>query len=147
MVRASSVHATGRYESTGRVPIDPARAPAPCCAHGATEGFDEAIADVQADRGAVSTVGPRLGATAPEPTRARDLSGWLGPADLRQLVTRTLETDVRCGVCAGVSANTRQRRDPGNARAELEHRPVLDSEVCADAVEQDGGDTCACRRR
>ena len=147
VVFASSVHAMGRYEADGRVPIDPTWAPAPCCAYGATKAFDEAIAGVYADRSGLSTVGLRLGATVPAPTRVRQLPGWLGPDDLRRLVTRAIEADVRTGVYAGVSANTRRRWDVDNARVELGYEPVLDSEDYADRVEHDATDLTTCPRR
>jgi nucleoside-diphosphate-sugar epimerase len=137
VVYASSVHAMGQYEAAGRTPIDPHWAPAPCCAYGATKAFDEAIASVHAARGSVSTIGLRLGATVPEPTQARQLPGWLGPQDLRQLVTAALATDVRCGVYPGISANTRQRWDLTSAREELGYSPEQDSEAFAATVEPD----------
>ena len=146
VVYASSVHAMGRYESDGRLPIDPTWAPAPCCPYGATKAFDEAIAGVFAHRRGLSTVGLRLGATVPEPTMASQLPGWLGPADLHRLVTRAVEADVPGGVYAGVSANTRHRWDLGTARADLGYEPALDSEVYADRVEQDDSDVTTCRR-
>lgn len=138
VVFASSVHAMGQYEAAGQVPIDPTWAPSPCCAYGATKAFDEALARVYGSRSPVSIVGLRLGATVPAPTRASQLPGWLGPDDLRQLVRRALDADVRCGIYAGVSNNTRGRWDLGTARAELGYAPVLDSEAYADAVEDDG---------
>jgi hypothetical protein len=144
VVYASSVHAMGRYEGAGRVPIDPTWAPAPCCAYGATKAFDEALAGVFAHRGGLSTVGLRLGATEPEPTQTRQLPGWLGPDDLRQLVVRSIEADVRGGVYAGVSANTGGRWSLDTARAELGYAPVLDSASYADRVQDDGVPTTTC---
>ena len=146
VVYASSVHAMGRYEADGRVPIDPTWAPAPCCLYGATKAFDEAVAGVHADRGDLSTVGLRLGATVPEPTQARQLPGWLGPEDLRHLVRCAVEADVRSGVYAGVSANSRQRWDLGSARSELGYEPTQDSEEYADRVEHEGAEVTTCRR-
>lgn len=146
VVYASSVHAMGRYESDGRVPVDPTWAPAPCCTYGATKAFDEAVAGVYADRGGLSTVGLRLGATVPEPTQARQLPGWLGPEDLRRLVRCAVEADVAGGVHAGVSANTRQRWDLGSARSELGYEPTQDSEAFADRVEHEGAEVTTCRR-
>ncbi len=146
VVYASSVHAMGRYEADGRYPIDPTWAPAPCCPYGATKAFDEAIAGVFAHRHGLSTVGLRLGATEPEPFAARQLPGWLGPQDLRQLVVRALEADVRSGVYAGVSANTGGRWSLDTARAELGYQPVLDSADWADRVEDDGVGMTTCRR-
>jgi nucleoside-diphosphate-sugar epimerase len=146
VVYASSVHAMGRYESAGRYPIDPTWAPAPCCPYGATKAFDEAIAGVFAHRSGLSTIGLRLGATEPEPYAARQLPGWLGPADLRQLVVRALEADVRDGVYAGVSANTGGRWSLDTARAELGYEPVLDSARWAGAVQDDGVGMTTCAR-
>jgi nucleoside-diphosphate-sugar epimerase len=144
VVFASSVHAMGQYEADGRVPIDPTWAPAPCCAYGATKAFDEALARVYGHRSAVTTVGLRLGATVPRPTKSSQLSAWLGPQDLRQLVARALEADVRCGGYAGVSANTRGRWDLATARSELGYAPVLDSEAYAGDVEDDGVPVATC---
>ena len=144
VVYASSVHAMGRYESDGRTPIDPTWAPAPCCAYGASKAFDEAIAGVYAHRGGLSTVGLRLGATEDHPTMARQLPGWLGPDDLRQLVVRAIEADVAGGVYAGVSANTGGRWLLETARAELGYEPVLDSAGWAETVEDDGVGVTTC---
>jgi nucleoside-diphosphate-sugar epimerase len=146
VVYASSVHAMGQYESSGQVPINPRWAPAPCCAYGATKAFDEAIARVYGDRSPVRTIGLRLGATVPVPTRRSQLSAWLGPEDLRQLVLRALDADVRVGVYAGISANTQTRWDLSTARDELGYVPVLDSEVYAEQVEDDGVDVATCPR-
>lgn len=146
VVYASSVHAMGQYEADGRIPIDPTWAPAPCCAYGASKAFDEALASVYAARGHLSTIGLRLGATDPEPTQRRQLAGWLGPADLRQLVVRALEADVRGGVYPGVSANSRQRWDLRTAGTDLGYVPALDSEDWADRVE-DGPDLTTCLPR
>jgi NAD+ dependent glucose-6-phosphate dehydrogenase len=144
VVYASSVHAMGQYEAAGRVPIDPEWAPSPCCAYGATKAFDEALARVYGHRTLLSTVGLRLGATVPAPTSASQLPSWLGPEDLRQLVTRALDAEVQCGIYAGVSANTRGRWDLTTARAELGYAPVLDSEAYADSVEDDGVRVSTC---
>ena len=151
VVYASSVHAMGRYDVGGRVPVDATWAPAPCCPYGATKAFDEAIAGAVAHQHGLSTVGLRLGATVPEPTQRSQLGGWLGPDDLRQLVVRALEAQGAGGVLAGaypgVSANTRRRWDLTTARADLGYAPVLDSEAFADGVEDDGTDATTCPGR
>lgn len=144
VVYASSVHAMGRYESAGRFPIDPTWAPAPCCAYGATKAFDEALAGVHAARGGPSTIGLRLGATVERPTQSSQLTGWLGPEDLRRLVVAALEADVTSGVYPGVSANTRNRWDLTAARRDLGYEPRLDSEVFAGDVEDDGRAVTTC---
>lgn len=143
VVFASSVHAMGQYEADGSLPIHPLWRPAPCCLYGATKVFDEAIARVYARRGRLSTIGLRLGATTPRPTEYGQLPGWLGPADLRQLVTLSLTTDVRFGVYPGISANTRSRWDICTARQDLGYAPVLDSEDYAGDVDA-GPDYTTC---
>nr|WP_276611023.1 NAD-dependent epimerase/dehydratase family protein [Kineococcus siccus] len=144
VVFASSVHAMGRHESAGRFPVEASWAPAPCCPYGATKAFDEALAGVHAVRGGPSAIGLRLGATVERPTQSSQLTGWLGPADLRQLVVRALAADVAFGVYPGVSANTRQRWDLTTARADLGYEPVLDAEAYAGDVEDDGRAVTTC---
>ena len=144
VVYASSVHAMGRYAVEGRVPIDSAWAPAPCCPYGATKAFDEAVAGVFTHRWGLSTIGLRLGATVPEPTRRSQLAGWLGPADLRRLVVRAVESGVAQGVYPGISANSRTHWDLSRARADLGYAPVLDSQAHAGTVEDDGTDVSTC---
>ncbi|WP_432570619.1 NAD-dependent epimerase/dehydratase family protein [Kineococcus sp. SYSU DK005] len=149
VVFASSVHAMGAHETDGRVPVDAAWPPRPCCPYGATKAFDEAVAGVASRRGPVSTVGLRLGATVPEPQKRSQLASWLGPADLRRVVVRALEVDaarVRLGGYPAVSANTRRHWDLGPAHEDLGYAPELDPEGFADAVEDDGTDAVACPR-
>ena len=128
VVLASSAHVMGQYVAQGLVPVDPDLPPAPCCAYGATKAFAEALGRAHAYRTGTSVVALRLGATTPEPPASSALGAWLGPADLRQLVIRGLEADVRYAMCPGVSANTRTQWDVRNA---IGYRPVLDSEPYA----------------
>ncbi|MEW1956304.1 NAD(P)-dependent oxidoreductase [Kineococcus sp. NPDC059986] len=144
VVYASSVHAMGRYEATGRVPVDPTWAPAPCCPYGATKAFDEAVAGVFAHRWGLSTIGLRLGATVPVPTVRSQLRGWLGPDDLHDLVARALATDVISGVYPAVSGAERPHWDLRLATDELGYRPRLDARDHAAAVEDDGTDVTTC---
>ncbi|WP_020574449.1 NAD-dependent epimerase/dehydratase family protein [Actinopolymorpha alba] len=134
IVLASSGHAMGQYVTNARVPVDPDWPVAPCCAYGATKGFAEALGQAHAYRTATSVVSLRLGATSAEPLATSALGGWLGPADLRQLVLCALEADVRYEVCPGVSANTRSEWDVRNA---IGYQPTLDSEMYADGVPVD----------
>jgi nucleoside-diphosphate-sugar epimerase len=145
VVYASSVHAMGRYEDEGRVPIEATWAPAPCCPYGATKAFDEAMASVFSHRWGLSTIGLRLGATVPEPGLRSQLSAWLGPEDLRQLVVRSIETGTRSGVFPGVSGGSRSHWDLASAGADLGYHPVLDSGVHAGSVRDDGTATATCR--
>lgn len=123
MVFASSVHAMGIYEGLGRWPIDPAWPPAPCCAYGATKAFDEALARVYAYRSTMSLIGLRLGLCAPTATAAEAAAGWLGPADLQQIVIRALETEVTFGVYHAVSWPSRRRWNLDVSVSQLGYEP------------------------
>lgn len=144
VVYASSVHAMGRYEAEGRVPIDPTWAPAPCCPYGATKAFDEAVAGVFTHRWGLSTIGLRFGATVPEPAQRSQLSGWLGPADLRRLVVAAIETQTVTGVYPGVSGAARSHWDVTSVGADLGYHPELDSDAYAATVQDDGTDVTTC---
>ncbi len=123
VVFASSVHAMGGYEGSRRWPIDSTWPPAPCCVYGATKAFDEGLARTYAYRSPMSLVGLRMGLVAPEPTPEQAVAGWLGTPDLRQIVVRALEADVRFGVYAAVSGSSQARWDLGTARRELGYEP------------------------
>jgi hypothetical protein len=123
VVFASSVHAMGVYEGLGRWPVDPAWPPAPCCAYGATKSFDEALARVYAYRSPTSLIGLRLGLCADSPSPAEAVAGWTGPADLRQIVIRSLETDVTFGVYHAMSWPSRRRWNLDGTIRELGYEP------------------------
>ncbi|MGH3490881.1 MAG: NAD-dependent epimerase/dehydratase family protein [Actinopolymorphaceae bacterium] len=134
VVLASSVHVMGAYAGHRQVPVDPDWAPSPCCAYGATKALAEALGRDRTYQTGRSVVVLRLGATSAEPGDVTALAGWLGPADLQQLVVRALDTDVTFAVCHGVSANTRSDWDVRNP---IGYEPVLDSEDYADQVPLD----------
>jgi NAD(P)-dependent dehydrogenase (short-subunit alcohol dehydrogenase family) len=123
VVFASSVHAMGAHEGSRRWPVDPARPPAPCCAYGATKAFDEALARMYAYRFGLSSIGLRLGYCTPRVSPAEAVAGWTGPADLRDVVIRSLETDVRFGVYHAVSWASRHRWDIGPTIRDLGYEP------------------------
>jgi uronate dehydrogenase len=133
VVFASSVHAMGVYEGLGRCPIDPAWPPAPCCAYGATKAFDEALARAYAYRSDVSLVGLRFGLCTPSPSLSEAAAGWTGPADLQQIVTRALETDVRFGVYHAMSWPSRRRWNLDAAMTELGYEPDREADVDEEA--------------
>ncbi len=123
VVFASSVHAMGAYEGSGRWPIDPGWPPAPCCAYGATKAFDEALARMYAYQSDMSLIGLRLGLCTPGASPAEAEAGWLGTADLRNVVIRSLETDVRFGVYHAVSWPSRRRWHIETTMRELGYEP------------------------
>lgn len=126
VVFASSLHAMGAYEGSGRWPVDPAWPPAPCCAYGATKAFDEALARAYAHRSGISMIGLRLGLCAPGATAAQAVSGWLRPVDLRRIVIGALETATPFGVYHAVSWPSRWRWDITTTRADLGYAPERD---------------------
>ena len=141
VVFASSVHAMGVYEGSGRWPIDPAWPPAPCCAYGATKAFDEALARVYAYRSPMSLIGLRMGLCAPEATPAEAVAGWLRPDDLRAIVLGALETQVSFGVYHAVSGPSRRRWDIDATRRDLGYEPARDDVLPDDAG---GGHLATC---
>ena len=136
VVLASSGHAMGQYVATRRVPVEPDWPVAPCCTYGATKAFAEALGRAYAYRSGGAVVALRLGATTAEPPASSALSAWLGPADLRQLVSCGLRADVGFTVCHGMSANTRGDWD---LRNDIGYQPTLDSEPYAEEVPFDEG--------
>jgi GDP-D-mannose dehydratase len=134
VVFASSVHAMGAYEGLGKWPVEAAWPPAPCCAYGATKAFDEALARVYAYRSTMSLVGLRFGLCAGDPTDAEAVAGWTGPADLRQLVVRAVDTDVTFGVYHAMSWPSRQRWNLEATMRELGYEPDRESRPQADEV-------------
>lgn len=131
IVLASSVHAMGGYVARGAVPVRPDWAPAPCCTYGATKAFAEALARVRADADGKHVVALRLGATQRIPDAVTELPLWLGADDLRQLVSRALQTDLPFVAVHGISANTRRMWDTDNP---IGYLPTQDSEPYADRI-------------
>lgn len=127
VVFASSVHAMGAYEGSRRWPVDPAWPPAPCCVYGATKAFDEALARMYAYRFGMSLIGLRLGLCTPGASPAEAEAGWLGTADLRDVVLRSLEADVRFGVYHAVSWPSRRRWSIEATMRELGYQPDRDA--------------------
>ena len=140
VVLASSVHAMGGHVARGRVPVRPDWAPSPCCEYGATKAFAEALGRVRADADRKHVVALRLGATQPTPPAVTELPLWLGTDDLRQLVSRALDTDLSFAVVNGISANTRRMWDTDNP---IGYLPTQDSEAYASRIPRgDRSDRC-----
>jgi uronate dehydrogenase len=128
----------GHLGSAGGL-IDPSMPVAPCCPYGASKAFAEAIGYVIATTSDTTVVCLRLGATAPAPPTRSELGGWLGPADLRQLVHAATAAEVRFGTYFGVSANTPPVFALDNAREELGYEPMQDSADYGDSVPEGDG--------
>jgi uronate dehydrogenase len=125
---ASSNHAVGYYRRDQRIgPRDPAR---PDGRYGVTKAFMEALAQMYADKHGVAGFGMRIGYCGPAPRDARDLSHWLHPEDLSQLIEVGLTASYQHEIVYGVSANAASWYD--NARAEaLGYHPRHSSDAFA----------------
>lgn len=132
VVLASSLHVMGQYAHARKFFIEPGWPTAPCCAYGVTKGFVESLARMHSYRRPDSSIlCLRLGATVHAPPTSAALGSWLSPGDLQHLVECALEARVRFGVYHGVSANTQQQWEIGNAQRELGYQPTYDSEKYA----------------
>ena len=143
VIFASSVHAMGGYEGRKLWPIDPAWPPAPCCSYGATKAFDEALARAYDYRTGMSLIGLRMGLCTPEASPVEAAVGWLGPADLQQLVIGALDADVKFGVYHAVSWPSRRRWDIGTAVRDLGDEPERSGDRPPESAEDE---LTTCRR-
>jgi uronate dehydrogenase len=117
VVFASSNHAFGMHPVDTRLKLG--AAVRPDCFYGLSKVWGEAMARMYWDKHGIEAVVLRIGtALGKPPENLRQLSTWLGEADLVQLVARAIDAqDV--GYCEvwGISANTRAYCDlaEGNA--------------------------------
>lgn len=124
LVYASSVHAAGGYNDPATWPVDPAWAPRPCCRYGVSKVAGEAMARLYADRvPGASAVVLRLGLVTFPPRWRHEVRGWLGDADLVQLVRVALDADIRHGLYFGVSRSERPRYRLDEAEREIGYHP------------------------
>ena len=131
VVFASSVHAVVGYPTGEPIPTDiPVR---PLNMYGATKCFGEAVAACFAYGEGLPAIAIRIGAyEAPwlhaDPT-PDNLSGYVSPRDLNQLIVRSLEapSDLRFAVVNGQSNNRIQRLDLTSTRELLGYAPEDDA--------------------
>lgn len=116
VVFASSNHAVGFHRATKTIGIDVE--PRPDSRYGVSKVYGEALGRLYADKHALSVACLRIGSFREKPEDARQLSTWISPRDMVQLVQRCIEApDYRYLVLYGVSNNTRTRwRNPHAAR-------------------------------
>ena len=123
IVYASSVHAMGRYLSSGDHPVDPRWPPSPCCEYGAAKVFSEHLLALLVERSTVSVVSLRLGLTGTLPSNGFQASHWLGDDDCRQLMRCAVTADVSCGSYFGMSDGSRGVWDLSPTTADLGYLP------------------------
>jgi uronate dehydrogenase len=134
VVFASSNHVTGFYPRDEPVgPDDPVR---PDGFYGVSKAFGEALARLYAEKYGLQVVCLRIGTFAERPTTPRQLSTWLSPRDLVQLVRCCLDApEVGFTVVYGVSANTRSWWKD-DAAVSLGYRPQDNAEEFAAQIEE-----------
>ncbi|MBI4195405.1 MAG: NAD(P)-dependent oxidoreductase [Betaproteobacteria bacterium] len=108
VIFASSNHVIGYYRVTQTVGIE--EPPRPDSRYGLSKVFGEALGRLYADKHGLSVACLRIGSFRPHPENARQLSTWVSPRDLTQLVRRCIDaTHYRYLALYGVSGNTRSR--------------------------------------
>jgi uronate dehydrogenase len=133
VVFASSNHAFGMHPVRSRLKLDAEFRPDGF--YGLSKVWGEAMARMYWDKHGIEGIALRIGtAMGRPPENERQLSTWMGTADLVQLVMRCIEAkDVGYAPVWGISANTRSwyDLDEGNA---IGYRPVQNAEDWADEV-------------
>lgn len=116
VVFASSNHAVGFHRASRTIGIDVE--PRPDSRYGVSKVYGEAMGRLYADKHGISVACLRIGSFRKEPADARQLSTWISPRDMVQLVRCCIDApDYRYLVLYGVSNNTRSRwQNPHAAR-------------------------------
>ncbi|MGE0559946.1 MAG: NAD-dependent epimerase/dehydratase family protein [Burkholderiales bacterium] len=116
VVFASSNHAVGFHRVAQTIGID--AGPRPDSRYGVSKVYGEALGRLYADKYGLSVACLRIGSFRDRPEDARQLSTWISPRDMVQLVGRCIDApEYRYLVLYGVSANTRSRwKNPQAAR-------------------------------
>lgn len=128
VVLASSVHAAGAYVEMQNVPVNPAWPSWPCCTYGASKAFAEALGRRYVYRSAkeLTVACLRFGAVQPQPWSDGIKTCWIGPQDLQQLITKSIDADVPFGVYHGISSNKSGHWDLAN---DVGYEPTEDAEA------------------
>ncbi len=132
VVFASTNHVVGMYRRSERLELDvPMR---PDSLYGVSKAYGELLGRYYADKFGLEVACLRIGHFGERPESRRELSIWISPADMVQLVAHCLEAPgLGFTVLYGVSANARSWWS--NAGAEyVGYRPADDAEVHAEAV-------------
>ena len=129
---ASSHHAAGFHRRD--TPTAQTLVPRPDSYYGVSKVFGEAMGRMYADKFGLQVLCMRIGAYRERPSDIRQLSVWISPRDMVELVRRGIEApDFSYATVYGVSANTRSFWD-NSAAAFLGYAPVDNAEDWAEAV-------------
>lgn len=108
VVFASSNHVVGYYRVGRTTGVE--EPPRPDSRYGVSKVFGEALGRLYADKHGLSVACLRIGSFRERPEDARQLSTWISPRDMVQLVRRSIDAPAyHFIVLYGVSANTRAR--------------------------------------
>lgn len=151
VIFASSNHVVGYHRAGRTIGIDVE--PRPDSRYGVSKVYGEALGRLYADKHGISVACLRIGSFRERPTDARQLSTWISPRDMVQLVRCCIDApNYRYLVLYGVSANTRTRwNNPHAARigylpqdnAEDYAAQIAGRTATGAAAEFHGGDFCA----
>jgi len=134
VVFASSNHAVGYHRAAQTIGIDVE--PRPDSRYGVSKVYGEALGRLYADKHGLSVACLRIGSFREQPEDARQLSTWISPRDMVQLVRCCIDApDYRYLVLYGVSNNTRSRWKNPHA-AQIGYAPQDNAERYAAALEQ-----------
>jgi uronate dehydrogenase len=126
IVFASTNHTFGCYPI--EVPVTPAHPVRPDTLYGAFKVLGEVMLRNYFDRHGIRSVSIRIGTYRPLPIDQRSLATWLSPADMVQMVEKSLlHADPGCLVVNGYSGNTRIKTHDPNWEF-LGYHPVDDAE-------------------
>ena len=129
---ATSNHAVGFYRCDRTV--DHTVYPKPDSRYGVSKVFNEALANLYADRYGMEIFCMRIGNVNHAPIDRRRLAIWISGRDMAQLVTIGLEhPDIRFEIVYGISDNARAWFDNRNAYR-LGYRPQDRSEDYAEEI-------------
>jgi len=134
VIFASSNHAVGYHRAAQAIGIDVE--PRPDSRYGVSKVYGEALGRLYADKHGISIACLRIGSFREKPTDARQLSTWISPRDMVQLVRCCIDApDFNYLTLYGVSNNTRSRwKNPHAAR--IGYVPQDNAEAYAAALEQ-----------
>ncbi len=151
VIFASSNHAVGYHRVSHTIGIDVE--PRPDSRYGVSKVYGEALGRLYADKHGISVACLRIGSFRERPVDARQLSTWISPRDMVQLVRCCIDAaDYRHLVLYGVSNNTRTRwKNPHAARigyapqdnAEDYAAEIAGKTLIGAAAGFHGGDFCA----
>lgn len=150
VIFASSNHAVGYHRAKKTIGVDVESRPD--SRYGVSKVYGEALGRLYADKHGISVACLRIGSFRRQPTDARQLSTWISPRDMVQLIRCCIDAqDYGYLVLYGVSANTRARwKNPHAARigytaqdnAEDYAAEIAGKTATGAAAEFHGGDFC-----